>query len=294
MKDPKVYLAEDFLDEEFKNPPFLVNPIIPLGGIGLIHGKRGHGKSQLAFTMARDIINGRLFLDRHQTMYGRVTYIGLDMPLQQVQARIADFEHEVEHLERLQIAVTTDPINIPDLYVKQKRPQWVEDICLFEPDLIIMDTLRKCHLLGDKDDRGAAFVYGGVRYLFGDHPTVMFPHHDRKSYMDNKGMPEEEQAVGSGNWVDSADFAIHVKKRHQTVTVSFPRVRFSDEISPITCEFDPKTILIRVKQGKRTSYDRAAELKAKDPEMDKREIIAALEDMGVSESQAHLAAKRVL
>ena len=293
MRPPEVYSAEDFLDKEFKDPPFLLKPLIPLGGLGLIHGKRGHGKSQLAFTLARDIINGALFLDRHQTMFGRVTYVGLDMPLQQVQARIEAFADEIHHIERFQIAVTTDPINIPEMYIKNKRPEWVDDICLFEPDLIIMDTLRKSHLLGDKDDRGAAFVYAGVRHLFGSHPTVMFLHHDRKTYLDNKGLPEEEQAVGSGNWIDSADFGIHVKKRHNTVTVSFPRFRFSDAIPPITCEFDPDTVLIRVKQGKRTAYDKAAVLKARDPEIKKEELVAALEDMGVSQAQAYRVVKEV-
>jgi RecA-family ATPase len=293
MRDPKVYLAGEFLETEFKDPPFLVKPLIPLGGLGLIHGKRGHGKSQLAFTMARDIINGSLFLDRHQTMFGRVTYLGLDMPLQQVQARIEDFSHQIQHLERLQIAITTDPINIPDMYVKGKSAQWVDDICLFEPDLIIVDTLRKVHLLGDKDDRGAAFVYAGVRHLFGSHPTVMFLHHDRKTYMDNKGLPEEEQAVGSGNWIDSADFGIHVKKRHSTVTVSFPRFRFSDAIPPITCEFDPETVLIRVKEGKRTAYDKAAEIKAKDPAIEKEDLILSLEEIGVSQAQAYRVVKEV-
>ena len=294
MKPPEVWTIDEFCEVPFDFPPFLMGNIIPQGGIGIFHGKRSHGKTQLAFTLAVSIINGAPFLGRYDCPFGRVTYVGLDMPVQEVQDRCQRLLPRLAYPERFQIVASMDPINLPEMFFKNKQPDWVSDITNFEPDLIIVDTLRKAHFLDENLNSTPGFVYAASRGLFGTHSTVLFLHHDRKTNESTRGAPQEERVAGAGAWVDNSDFAIHVGKRRERVTVSFPRVRFCQDQPSIQCEFEPDTLLIRVKEETKTAYDRAVEIKGNFGDLTKSQLVAKLEDMGVSQTRAYEAAAKVL
>ena len=295
MKDPKIWTAKEFCELPIEFPPFLMGRIIPQGGIGLFHGKRSHGKTQLSLTLAKSVINGEPFLGRYKCPFGRVTYIGLDMPIPEVQDRIRRIIPGIQYPERFQIVASMDPINLPEMFFKDKTKDWVHEVTQFEPDLIIVDTLRKCHFLDENLNSTPSFVYAAVRGLFGTHPTFLFNHHDRKTHESTRGAPFEERVAGAGAWVDNSDFAIHVWKGKDRVTVSFPRVRFCEDQPSIVCEFEPETLLIRLKESEKTAYDRAVEISINQPGLEKRALVTKLvQDHNISETQAYEAAKKVL
>jgi RecA-family ATPase len=293
VKPPEIWTIDEFCEVPFDFPPFLMGNIIPQGGIGIFHGKRSHGKTQLALTLAVSLINGTPFLERYKCPYGRVTYVGLDMPVQEVQDRCKRILPKLQYPERFQIVASMDPINLPEMFFKGKQPEWVTDVTDFEPDLIIIDTLRKSHFLDENLNSTPGFVYAASRGLFGTHSTVTFLHHDRKTSESTRGAPQEERVAGAGAWVDNSDFAIHVGKRRDRVTVSFPRVRFCQDQPSIMCEFDPDTLLIRLKEDKKTAYDHAVEIQLKDPNLDYKGLVGKLmEDHDISQTQAYEAAKK--
>jgi hypothetical protein len=55
-----LYSAQDLAVQEFPEETFLVEGLIPLGGLVLLHGKRGIGKSQFSMTLGHAQPVGRL------------------------------------------------------------------------------------------------------------------------------------------------------------------------------------------------------------------------------------------
>ncbi|MGW8181927.1 MAG: AAA family ATPase, partial [bacterium] len=141
MSTPIVFSLEDFLNEDFSQPLFLVDKILPTAGRpGIIFGKRGAGKSHLANNLIKSVADGADFLSTYKTRQGKVTYLSVDMPIQMVQERSAKLAASVKNWQNVQISVTDAPIDIVHTLPNE---EWVKKIVRFEPDLLIIDTLRK-------------------------------------------------------------------------------------------------------------------------------------------------------
>ena len=280
--------ADEFVDTDFGVPRFLVQGLLAHNSITLISGKRGHGKTQLAMTLVKSLINGEPFLDRFETSYARVAYVSVDMPVQMLQDRLRNFVEELDRPDHFFISASPHPIDLMDCTIDTA---WVAEINDFEPDMVIIDTLRKSHRMDENVAAACLLLYSQSKYLF-PNTSLIFVHHDRKSYEGTKGTPLEEETAGTGAWLDNSDLSMHIKKNRNKLTVRFPRQRWADvEDMPVIQAKFGQNLLIEVDERKKTSYDRAQELKMRNPEAPVTDIVEKLMDSGVSKAQAWRAAK---
>jgi hypothetical protein len=240
-----VFDADELLHHEFDDELYLVEPIIPMGGDGIIYGRRGCGKTQAAFTLIREVLRGGEFLQQFKCKKGKVAYVMLDMPPQVLQDRLRHFHEawQTGYKHQLRFYYNDHRINIVDEV--REGNQWLLDLAEYEADLIIVDTLRNSHNLDENSSDTPVEVFGAWREALGGHPTILHLHHERKT---TEFGDVQDAMRGSGAWLDECDVGIrikHDKKKDQRV-ISFPRIRTCapDEVMDITCKMDPDSLLL--------------------------------------------------
>lgn len=236
-KKPELWYGPEFVAATIPQPPFLIEPFFPSGGLCLLHGKRGIGKSMLTMAMARSVATGETFLNLFPTRQGNVVVIQLDMV------------ESVFH-DRLQV----DPefysfdnwytlTGVASVARATPKTEWVEQIVATQPDLIIVDTLRKAHSWNENDSDTPARFYAKLRELFGFTAVVLI-HHDRKTQADAVGLGADESFRGSGAWLDDVDCGLHIVKRRGAVALEFSKTRTCDDIPPIPLRVDPDKLVL--------------------------------------------------
>lgn len=291
-KKPELHYGPEFVENKLPTPPFLIEPFFPSGGLCLLHGKRGIGKSMLAMTMTRCIATGEPFLGQFPVRKGTVVYIQLDMTDTVFQDRLreaGDF-YKVDNWY-----VLTGVANI--MRANDNTP-WVQSIVAAQPDLIIIDTLRKAHTLNENDSDSAGRFYAKLRDLFG-YTAVLLVHHDRKSNEFNQqGGMAAEAFRGSGAWLDDVDAGLHFKQIQGKLVLEFSKTRTCPDIEPIPIRIVDETLSIEpddVKQPKTVMARKMAlEYRQDNPKASQTEIYEYL--MGkaqFSKSQSSIAAKEV-
>jgi RecA-family ATPase len=294
MSDPVGYSGPDFAALEFKDPPFVVDKLFPYGGVGLIYGKRNAGKSVLALTMAKTIINGEPWANRYKTAGSKVAYISTDMPVQQVQDRIVRFLPEVRVPENFMVFVTDSPVDLMAKSTPRKR--WVEQMREFDPDLIWLDSLHKIHCMSENDSNSVSILYRRLPDLFGDRAHIGLLHHEHKPGEASKGRGLEDKARGSGSWLDDSDVGYHVLRHGTNATVTLTRWRFCEAQLPIKFSFNKDTLLFDLAQDKeKTSRERALEIMVQMPDISKHDLANQLQLEGVcGQSRAYTVAGEVI
>lgn len=238
-KKPELHYGKDFLRDTIPTPPFTVAPFFPSGGLCLLYGKRGIGKTLLSMTLTRDVAVGRPFLGRFDTSQnaGPVIYVQLDMTDKVFQ-------------ERLQL--TQDTFNVDNWYVvtgvasvgrATQNTAWVQDVVAVQPSLIIIDTLRKAHSYNENDSDSAGRFYAKLRELFG-WTSVMLIHHDKKDQPDAIGLSGAEKFRGSGAWLDDVDVGLHLTKKGKGLVLEFSKLRTCADIDPIPLMIDEANLTV--------------------------------------------------
>ena len=293
MSTPIVFSLEDFLAENFNQPLFLVDKIIPTAGRpGIIFGKRGSGKSHFANNLIKAIADGTHLLGRYKTRQGKVTYLSVDMPVQMVQERSGKLASTVNNWGNVQISVTDTPI---DIVKTRPDEQWVKEIMSFEPDLLIIDTLRKIHRLDENDNQTVAILQAALARIFGGQIAIALIHHERKDNEHSNYSPLEERASGAGAWMDSGEFGIHIAKAKKQVppevTVRFPRVRHCADQDPILTHMDISSMSL---VPHTTALERGRQILHQNPTYSVGDVAQKLEEEGlVKSSQAYRIAGKV-
>jgi hypothetical protein len=239
---PGVLRAHTFL-----TPRFTVAPFLPHGGICVLHGPPGVGKSQLALTLARDVSRGQVFLSpEHPTTQGKVLYIQVNTPIQEQQARLRVTDIELEPIAFLSL----EHGMLDSEHLVPARDPGLTEAKRFAPDVVIVDTLRDVHTLEEMDSATVTRVYGAWRDLFPD-ATLIFVHHDRKLPLPVKGgvIPERywlEAARGSSTWLGNADSGLHLTDAKGSLTLSFSKTRTCAPIPPYAVKMAPDNLLIEL------------------------------------------------
>lgn len=242
----QLWSADELALHEFEDPTFLIEPLVPLGGVFMLHGKRGVGKTQFAMSIANSVINGAPLLGRWPTLKGPVVMIQADMTPQIQQLRVQKVS-ELLNLDGLYFAFPT-AMDIVSLNLKDS--ELVMSIRDVEPVLIIWDTLRRSHRLSEDDSSTVQLVYSSARRLF-PGVTNLFVHHDKKSPNDPSFKVEpEEMFRGSGDWIDSADCSAQLRsvsmRSSRRVGLLFHKARTApdEEKKPVILEMDLETMLL--------------------------------------------------
>lgn len=274
---PKFLLAQDFIELDLKTPPFLIYPFLPTGGTGMIFGRGGSGKTQLALTMAAAIMDGTFFLSKFKARKGRVVLVEVDTPPLIMQGRLQKL---VKHssLKDLGLVMYDSSIDIVEESQKAKaakrRPEWAETLVSTKPDLIIVDSLRTTHSMDENDSRVPSAVISAWRHLVGSGAALLFIHHARKMPMEFMGSSDEDGARGTGAWRDAVDFQMQmVQKKDNNRLVEWTKVRTCEErdVPAMAVMIEPESLTVELQDK---AMSRAVELAG--VSLDRKEIVQRL------------------
>lgn len=288
------YKLDDFLKLSFERD-YLINPLLPAAGIALLHGKGGHGKTQLAFTMMNEVTRGGVLLRKYPARQGRVLYFQFDMPEQLFQERLIKASEAFDETTSIGVSPYHKPINILEEGPKQ---QIADHIAAFEPDLIIFDTLRKIHPYDENDNAVPSLVYGAITEIAGGASVVVI-HHDRKASTNqqqtDKGSEEDarESFRGARAWVDDCDLGIRLRmRRGGKVLMDFSKLRCAPQ-ETMTLAMNQETLLLEPR-GPETAAEWAKEIWRKEKPQDTAEWVAMIQvHARVGKTAAYNAVKAV-
>ena len=203
----KTYTWEQISTMTIKEPDFLINPFIVKEGITFLWGKWGVGKSPTTWWMAHAIGTGTEYFGL-PTRKGRVLYLDVDSPETVALNRLK----KIKPAPNVLFAVRK-PLMFPGQLPEQDK----ELLTLrqeFQPDLVIFNTLRKCHDLDDKDSKTPKMVYSYYQSLF-PKSALLFVHHDKKDSPDPKAkVNPTESFSGSQAWINDAQVGLKVTPYH--------------------------------------------------------------------------------
>jgi len=236
----KLWSADELAHHRFVIP-FLVEPIIPRGGIVFFHGKRNIGKSQLALTLAACLAEGGALFGRYPThLHGSVVYVQTDMTAPVEQLRVKQI-HDLYPLDKVFFCFP----NYFDIAAMGDTDKVIQDIRALNPSFIVWDTLRKIHR-GDmsKDDSLPSLIYGRSKELF-PGATHLYVHHDKKTVIDQDQLDQEELFRGTGAWLDDCDTGLHLSSvGGNKLALTFTKVRTAPPQRSILLTMNQDTLLL--------------------------------------------------
>lgn len=180
MSLSNAYPYAEYLTLPLHTQPWLVEPLIPAGGLVCLHGHAKTRKSFLAIQLARDVCNGHRWLG-FDTKPGTVLYLQLDTPRSLWQLRFKELEKQHFGLTpegggRLILADsehTPRPFHILLPTVQQWMRQQMD---LFKPDLVIIDVIRKLFKGNDNDSDVIEEVLGTVKLACTPAAVLLIAH----------------------------------------------------------------------------------------------------------------------
>jgi len=227
----------------FETPAFCVTPFLPQGGIALLHGPPGVGKSQLALTLGLAVATGTEFLTpEYKTLANNVLYIQLDViaPIQQERMHVLNGKYGAAPLA---FFTMTDRFNV----LQPPRGPPLDSARAFNPSLVIIDALRDTHTLDEDESATVPIVFGAWRTLFPD-ATLVFLHHDRKVQLVPGGSERmfSESARGSGAWLAKVDCGLHMTDVKGDLTMFFSKVRTCPPQAPLAVKLNDESLLVEL------------------------------------------------
>lgn len=292
MSDARFWPPGALATHNFEVPPFCVNPFLPAGGIAVLHGPPGVGKSQLALTLAMNVAEGKPFLtDEYQTQRGNVLYVQLDVipTIQQERARAAKLLNGVP----VSFFTATERLNV--LRLPPKLPAMVEAMT-WAPALVVVDALRDTHELDENASETPPAVFAAWRKLF---PTssFIFLHHDRKVQM-TPGAPERfftESARGTGAWLAKADVGLHLTDVKGHLTLFFSKVRTCAPQAPLAVQLHEETLLVELAEPthRQRAIAQLAKMQAEGKKWTKANATAWLRELGCPKATAYRITKEL-
>lgn len=256
---------------KMKRPPFICGEWLPEGGMCLIYGEDGVGKSFFATTLAAHLAAGEDFLGA-KVRKSKVVYLQMDMsaPVQHERILKQTFVPNEVIWGLGDIGTTIEQI--------KGEPNWVMKVNEENPDVIFFDTLRRMHKLDENSSDTPRLVYGACRRLFGPRPTFIFIHHTRKDQANGIGFAGQSYR-GSGAWRADVDAAIRLRKSKGQVKVVWEKARTCESVPNAAMVIDPYTLKM-VEEDLKDPETYGRKLLASDPEISPNEFVKAVVEAG--------------
>jgi len=235
---------------------FLIEPYIPKGGIIFLWGETSIGKSPITWQMAAAVARGWGFYGL-PVEKGNVLYIELDTPRDLIKSRIKLIKDPPEE--------GLDFLFLPPLSAPHVHP---DDSSLLESaaekgyDLVVINTLRKCHSLNDKEPQTVKVVYEYFQRLF-PGAALLFVHHSKKTTFDSQGEisgKSRESFSGAQNWLNDAQVGLQLLHRKTGEGDSMTSLELRHEKTQVSRQYRALTLNL---DGDGTNFNcpRAEEMK---------------------------------
>ncbi len=228
----KNFTALDVAYMDIKQEDWLIEGLLPKAGIAMLSGHPGAGKTTF-------IIQTGLQMAAGQHVFGefpvpkpfKVLYFQADNPPNMVRRLIKNMvlrgRVPNEAAERFIVAEVVKPIKISD---PEGYGIVEQQIALYEPDLLILDTIRDFHSADENNPTAVSETIDALKRLRGTRTmAIVYIHHHSKS---PQGIPrgEIERHMGSMRFVTPVDLSMALtfpQDDASKVKLSFPKVRWA-------------------------------------------------------------------
>ncbi|PIQ93417.1 MAG: hypothetical protein CO148_01210 [Nitrospirae bacterium CG_4_9_14_3_um_filter_41_27] len=182
---------------------YLVQNLIPKGGITLLFGRGGIGKTSLSMQIAHKVAEGLPFGEL-QTIKTPVYFIDFENPLSILKERV----EKIGQSHNLYVWHISNEIQPPRL--DSNKWNLYKELPL---GLLIFDTLRASHLSDENDSQDMAVIISRLKELREKGFTILLLHHTPKS--------NESIYKGSTALLDLADHCLGLEGLKDDDTVEF-------------------------------------------------------------------------
>ncbi len=232
------------LDAEIDHTEFLVEGLIPVGGIALLSAKPKCGKSVLAQNMTVEIARGGEILGR-RCLQGPVLYLAME-------------ERKETLLDRFRALGATRelPIHFRIGRAPHEAMSWLQDAALrIRPSLVIIDTLVRLIRLEDIERYGATSnALEPLLALSREHGIAqLWLHHN------NKSGDTTNSVSGSNAIVAAVDTTIIMRRGEDGMRTAFSEQRIGEDMEEVVLKMDSDTFRITSAGSRGMAELRAAE-----------------------------------
>ncbi len=227
-------LADLLADDEAEDIPHLVERLLAVGGVALLAGKPGEGKTWVILLLALIIAAGGRFLDRFSCVSGPVLILDEENGLRRLRKR----------LRRLCVALGLDPATLAPIEIASMNgvdlgnADWTDAVRAkmdsLHPLLVIVDSLVRIHKGDENNSRDVANLFSIVTELrteFG--AAFLFTHHLRKKGLIND---PSERVRGSSDIEAYVDCLLVLERVDNRLILRQVKSRDDEPIKPLALE----------------------------------------------------------
>lgn len=222
---------------EFPPARWLVQDLIPLGGVTALTGEPASFKSFLMQYLALCVSTGQPFLGRFNTEKGRVLIIDEENQLRLIRER---FEHLHADAAANICFLSQRGIKVDNTAVMDRLAKLIEEI---DPTLIVLDSLVRFHSGEENSAKDMARFFEAIRPLVNERRAVVFIHHHRKQF--GFGRNSSPQNIRGSSDIPAA-IECHLavdRKTADTLAITQTKLRIQPELPRF------KVALVRSEDG---------------------------------------------
>lgn len=233
---------QQLLEEPIHTPPFIVFPLLPVGGKLFLYAPKKHYKSMLMFNLLYDLAEGEEFLFnwRCERPY---TVLLVEQEIGRYMCR-SRFD-KIQHYRNGQYA--RDNINIvsKERRIKLDTDEGIQrlrnEIERVRPQVVALDPIRKFHRQDENNSTAITGVIDALDTLIADFGvTFIIAHHSG-----HESMFQQKHMRGSSVWGDEADTIINlsrpVLRQRDRLRLEIEEIRHAAQPEPIDILFDADT-----------------------------------------------------
>ncbi len=218
----------EILSTSYPETDWLVEGLIPNGGITCITGKPGVGKSFLTLYLAQMIASGQPFLDRFSTEPKSVCILTKEDPRRLIQKRLKLLQFD----ENLPVSFSDD---MNAFCNNDEHLQMIEDLLdRTESEVLIIDSFIRV-VGGDENlSKDVTKVHEVLKKLTQQGITIIFTHHQGKEDAGKAGIDKPRGSSDIGAMVDSL---LNFSKRDGLITVEHAKSRWDESMGTFVIQF---------------------------------------------------------
>lgn len=198
-------------------PKWIVQGVVPEGGLVVISGDPYTSKSFSALEMCRAVASATPFMGYFPVMHeGIALYIGEDSPTWDLAAQVRKLLAGADMLG----AKTPEGMLFANkrgvnLDTDQGLERILSAVASYEPTLVVLDSLREMHDQDENDSQVMRRIMKRVRHITERGPAVAVIHHNSKPGQDGGLRSAIHRGRGSSAINGAADAALSIGRGHE-------------------------------------------------------------------------------
>jgi len=278
---------EALMDEKYPDTEWLIEPLVPAGGITVISGDPASFKTWFVLELGLALAEGSILFDKFITNQGSVLIVDEENGKRLLQKRFAKLRKEYQVpiylLSYKDIRVTESTVGRLINFSKANGVR-----------LVIFDSLIRIHNADENSAREMAGVFKTLRQFSKAGIAVLFTHHNRKRGF-LKSSPSQSMR-GSSDILASVDCHLSVQRKNEELIIDQTKLRQEEEMKPFKLNIISDDDIVRLEysgeidavQTKKENFQEAIKnlLEDRKVPMYKKEILDSLREGGVVGGQS--------